>query len=67
MCKIKDEYLDGDYMTDIVNTSTTNNKLHGISGFIMFKDANCFQYIEGYKEVLSQLLDNIKSDKRVDN
>lgn len=54
-------------MTDIVNISTTNNKLHGISGFIMFKDANCFQYIEGYKEVLSQLLENIKSDKRVDN
>lgn len=54
-------------MTDIVNTSTQNNKLHGISGFIMFKGSTCFQYIEGYREDLSQLIQNIKADERVDD
>lgn len=52
-------------MTDILNTSTKNNKLHGISGFIVFKNATLFQYIEGYREDLSQLVQNIKADERI--
>lgn len=52
-------------LEQLVNDITSfkmQNKKHDITGYLLYKDSNILQYIEGEYDTLMSLYDNIKSD-----
>ena len=52
---------------DITKVAVRENKIHGITGVLVYLEGKFLQAIEGDEKELIQLLDNIKRDKRHQN
>lgn len=51
-------------VNELLNLSAENNKHYGIKGLLLYAEGNFFQYIEGEKNNIMNLWDNIKQDTR---
>lgn len=51
-------------MKYMVNDFQINNKKHNITGILLYSEGNVMQYIEGLRNEIDSLFDNIKSDVR---
>lgn len=51
-------------MNKLLEIFTNNNRKNGISGLMLYHERNIIQCIEGTKEDLYKLYNNIKNDKR---
>ena len=49
---------------DLLNNSKEWNNKNGITGLLLYSGGNFFQIIEGEKNMISELFQEIKSDKR---
>ncbi|WP_424494936.1 BLUF domain-containing protein [Salinimicrobium sp. GXAS 041] len=56
--------LDINQIQEILDVSERNNNLKNITGILLFSEGNFFQVLEGDKEVLDQLYEVIRQDKR---
>jgi hypothetical protein len=52
---------------DMLKLFQEKNNINGISGLMLYHDRNIIQYIEGNKEELYRLYNNISNDKRHNN
>lgn len=60
--------LDESEITELLNSSSANNKALNISGLLIYNEGNFFQYMEGEKEDILDLYENkILKDKRHDS
>ena len=51
-------------LEELEELAQRENTLYGITGFLNYSDEHFFQYIEGSREALYQLMHNIKNDQR---
>lgn len=51
-------------LADIMNVAQTQNRAHQLTGFLCFGNGYFFQYLEGEKQAVEQLFDNIQRDVR---
>ena len=51
-------------LSHILATSTKNNKIHGVTGFLYFNDYQFIQYIEGEIANLNSVYEKIQQDSR---
>ncbi|ESK40484.1 hypothetical protein P256_00937 [Acinetobacter nectaris CIP 110549] len=51
-------------LSDILTTAVRFNRLHNINGVLYYAHNSFFQCLEGEKEVVEQLFEGIKKDKR---
>lgn len=49
---------------EVLSGSKSWNNQHDVTGLLLFSEGNFFQIIEGEKNVIFQLFENIKKDKR---
>lgn len=59
--------MESNEIKDILNNSKEWNNKNGITGLLLFSGGNFFQIIEGEKDMISELFQEIKSDKRHHN
>lgn len=57
-------FLDAHALHALCEQANHNNKLHGITGFLLFRQGRFFQYIEGPRDAIEQLYRNIARDPR---
>ncbi|HEY0307363.1 MAG TPA: BLUF domain-containing protein [Acidobacteriaceae bacterium] len=56
--------LDADGLKDLLKQSRAFNKLHSITGMLLYSDNNFFQVIEGPRTAIEALFQTILRDKR---
>lgn len=59
--------LSKDEIISILNYSKSWNNEHDVTGLLLFSEGNFFQIIEGEKNTVSELFEDIQSDKRHQN
>lgn len=56
-----------DQLEDLLQMARDNNNRLGVTGVLLFKDGTFFQVLEGPQDVVHQLYEYIKRDKRHNN
>ena len=59
------EYSEND-LIELLKVSRRNNKARNISGMLLYHKMSFFQVLEGEREIVENLYDKIKEDKRHD-
>lgn len=58
------QLMDEQTLASLLTDFKQANDKHGITGMLLYKDGDIMQVIEGAKENILQLIENIKLDKR---
>ncbi len=64
---VKDRYVDGPELKNILNVAQTNNKKSGITGILLFNGGYFLQALEGSRAHVNKLYQSITKDQRHQN
>jgi RecJ-like exonuclease len=56
--------ISDDEIEDLLKLSSTNNNRDQITGILLFSNGNFFQVLEGEKQVITEVFEKIKQDRR---
>lgn len=57
-------FLDTQVIHELCEQAHHNNQVHGVTGFLLFRQGRFLQYIEGQRDAIKQLYSNIQRDPR---
>lgn len=58
------ELIEEDELLKLLKSFRANNKIHNITGVLLYNDGNIMQLMEGSERDILQLFENIQSDRR---